>query len=223
MKLLKIIGWIFIPYILIFIFWKKCNTPLRIAASIWSIFAIAAMLSNAIETSNKSLVQAQPNKSVVTTSAPEVIVSPKSTESPKIEAVASETPSIDVQTGKFNPSNPVTDVYLKDYLTFMNDFYLKIHDIAYSGKTIDDVEWSTLLAKNNADGWKKYQDITYVTDINKEKPKQFQSRTDVAQVWVMLSSLDMDYDTSLRGKYKDVKQSEIDYLDAYKTATGHFK
>jgi competence protein ComEC len=46
MKILKLIAWLFIPYIMILFRWKKTTTPLRVIAIIWSVIIIIAGISS---------------------------------------------------------------------------------------------------------------------------------------------------------------------------------
>lgn len=52
MKLLKVFGWVFVPYVMIFAQWKKIKLAPRVIGTIWSVIAvmfIVASLSNSNE------------------------------------------------------------------------------------------------------------------------------------------------------------------------------
>lgn len=44
MKVLKVLGWIFVPFIMIFVFWKQLSKPMKILGSIWAIFIFIQMI-----------------------------------------------------------------------------------------------------------------------------------------------------------------------------------
>ncbi|MFJ5713098.1 hypothetical protein [Neobacillus sp. NPDC093127] len=39
-QVLKVLGWIFVPYIMTPVFWKKLNNPYRILGTIWAVMAL---------------------------------------------------------------------------------------------------------------------------------------------------------------------------------------
>ncbi|ULO09650.1 hypothetical protein H1230_13265 [Paenibacillus sp. 19GGS1-52] len=45
MKLLKVLAWIFAPYIMIFIFWRKMGKIARISGAVWAFFALLIAIS----------------------------------------------------------------------------------------------------------------------------------------------------------------------------------
>lgn len=49
MKVFKVIGWIFIPYIMIFIFWNRLSKILRTLAALWSVILLCYMILNHID------------------------------------------------------------------------------------------------------------------------------------------------------------------------------
>lgn len=51
-KVLKILGWIVIPYIMIFVFWKKINKPGRIAGVIYALVALIIAISSGSNSGN---------------------------------------------------------------------------------------------------------------------------------------------------------------------------
>jgi hypothetical protein len=125
--------------------------------------------------------------------------------------------------GIYSIDKPVPDSYLKNYLSFMDEYYNQLKDRVYSGKQLEESDWSLMLSQSNQKGWEMYHNITYVTNVQKEDSKMFDKRTDVAEAWSLLTSLSMDYDSYLRGTYKDIKKEEKEYEAAYNKAMKHFK
>lgn len=60
MKILKLLGWIFVPFIMIFVSWKNMKSVGRSFGTIWAVIAFLAFLGNAI--SNDPV---QPDSTVV--------------------------------------------------------------------------------------------------------------------------------------------------------------
>lgn len=71
-KILKVLGWIFIPYIMIFVFWKKLQKPGRIAGIVYSVIILISTIVNGNNDSNndKSATQRVATSSSTATTQP---------------------------------------------------------------------------------------------------------------------------------------------------------
>jgi hypothetical protein len=70
-KALKVLGWIFIPYIMIFVFWKKLQKPGRIVGIIYSVvIIISAIVNGYTDSTNNSITQTVVTPSETVTSQP---------------------------------------------------------------------------------------------------------------------------------------------------------
>lgn len=53
MKFLKVLGWIFVPYIMIFVSWKKLGKGLRVLGTAWALIAVLIGIGNSMSGSDE--------------------------------------------------------------------------------------------------------------------------------------------------------------------------
>lgn len=83
MKFLKVIGWIFAPYIMIFILWKSINDKLKIVSILWAVIAFFIVISNIMSGNHDPQTQSA-NATKAITVTPTETIRPQ----PTIDAVA---------------------------------------------------------------------------------------------------------------------------------------
>lgn len=84
LKLLKILGWIFVPFIMIFVQWKKLKKPARVIGIIWAAFFLIGVISNPDSEEGKTASPPTNNAEEVEVESVKV-----SEENPKVETTAS--------------------------------------------------------------------------------------------------------------------------------------
>jgi molecular chaperone GrpE (heat shock protein) len=66
-KFLKVLGWIFIPYIMIFVFWKRLQKPGRIAGIVYSVVILISAMVNGNSGNNTTKPTPQSTTTVAST------------------------------------------------------------------------------------------------------------------------------------------------------------
>ncbi|RED51639.1 hypothetical protein [Cohnella lupini] len=94
MSLLKVLGWIFVPYIMIFVKWKQIGKVAKGFGTAWALFALLIVISNAFgnsEEPNKEIAPSSPSASTVTDKSKENSEQPSATSG--ASATSSESPA----------------------------------------------------------------------------------------------------------------------------------
>jgi hypothetical protein len=100
MKFLKALGWIFVPYIMIFFQWKKIGTVGKAVGTVWAV--IALIIGIAQSSSDKKSQDASPKPAAATTTSNAPAQSPQKQETKKEDTSKAFKVGDEVQAGNLS-------------------------------------------------------------------------------------------------------------------------
>lgn len=107
MIFLRIVGWIFVPYVMIGFQWNKIGTTGRALASVWAVISLAGLMTRAVMNSPQSAPAIQPAS--VQVSAPASPSEPAKQETPATTSESAPTEKPEEKTeGQSNTSGTMT-------------------------------------------------------------------------------------------------------------------
>lgn len=95
MKVLKVLGWIFVPYVMIFVSWKKIGPILRILGAVWAFFCVLVTIGAIFGDSNTD-DKVTTAATVAVTASPKVAKESPTAKPEKATAAAKKWPDVEV-------------------------------------------------------------------------------------------------------------------------------
>jgi hypothetical protein len=144
LKLLKVLGWIFVPFVMIFVQWKKMNKGLKIVGGIWAGIMLLVFIGNISNKDDKQLVSPKTEvasiKTVITatpipTIKPTPIPTPVLTEEEKAKIAKDKEAAIKLAADKVIADKKVAD------------------DKAIADKKVEDAKARTMLVESQFSLW----------------------------------------------------------------------
>lgn len=106
MKFLKVLGWLFVPYIMILVQWRKLGGSAKVLGSVWAVIALVAVFNG---NSTKNQPTTTTTATTITTAAPEK-PSEQSTSQPQQQSTATQTSNTTAASNSAStPAEPATE------------------------------------------------------------------------------------------------------------------